>query len=351
MKRKDRGSTLVWAICIIMVLFVTIAAGYAVSYSYYNRSLINNSKRQAYISAKTIISDIVEQIMAKDTAYLALIPDGVTSKTKALTITDLPASMGVIQTASMKVTEMSVKGSEYTLLTIQVSANYDHQIRTIQADLKRDDIDSDWTFLKYYEKDTKENNINITNGTLLYDFNKALTDVALGDPINRDKKIKEYIKEHYPDAWSKMGDVVIGNGGKDWYEWTLSNDRMREFVFYGQFGSWKVFDSNAISTANTEVINFLNKNDGKLTIQVYYPSDLATPIIYAHTSTYISGGGWSGVRMIYDPYGQHWYYLKIDIGITNFSNYAAAGFSNSSEYYKDYIKNTLLDPNVAILVI
>lgn len=61
MRRNQKGSALLWAITVIMVLMITVAAALGISYSYYNRSVNNNSKRQAYLTAKGVIQNIVEK--------------------------------------------------------------------------------------------------------------------------------------------------------------------------------------------------------------------------------------------------------------------------------------------------
>ena len=60
MKRNQKGSALLWAITVIMVLMITVAAALGISYSYYNRSVQNNNRRQAYLTAKGVIQNIVE---------------------------------------------------------------------------------------------------------------------------------------------------------------------------------------------------------------------------------------------------------------------------------------------------
>ena len=42
---------------------------------YYNRSVNNNSKRQAYLTAKGIIQNIVEKIELDNSDYIAMIPE------------------------------------------------------------------------------------------------------------------------------------------------------------------------------------------------------------------------------------------------------------------------------------
>ena len=74
MIRDSKGSTLLWAITIIMVLMITIAGGLTISYSYFQRSIQNNNKRQAYLTAKSIIENIVEKIEEDDSEYVKLIP-------------------------------------------------------------------------------------------------------------------------------------------------------------------------------------------------------------------------------------------------------------------------------------
>ena len=62
MRRNQKGSALLWAITVIMILMITVAAALGISYSYYNRSVNNNSKRQAYLTAKGVIQNFVEKL-------------------------------------------------------------------------------------------------------------------------------------------------------------------------------------------------------------------------------------------------------------------------------------------------
>lgn len=50
MKDNKKGSALLWAIVVVMVLEIVIAASMTIAYSYYNRSVEKNIERQAYLS-------------------------------------------------------------------------------------------------------------------------------------------------------------------------------------------------------------------------------------------------------------------------------------------------------------
>ena len=72
MKKNEKGSSLIFAVVVIMVLSIVIAAALAISYTYYNRSIANNSQRQAYLTAKSVLTNVVDNINTTD--YSALIP-------------------------------------------------------------------------------------------------------------------------------------------------------------------------------------------------------------------------------------------------------------------------------------
>ena len=57
MRRNQKGSALLWAITVIMILMITVAAALGISYSYYNRSVNNNSKAPGLSDRKGCYSE------------------------------------------------------------------------------------------------------------------------------------------------------------------------------------------------------------------------------------------------------------------------------------------------------
>ena len=52
MRKNEKGSSLIFALVVISILITVVAACMAIAFSYYNRTIVANSDRQAYLTAK-----------------------------------------------------------------------------------------------------------------------------------------------------------------------------------------------------------------------------------------------------------------------------------------------------------
>lgn len=67
MLHKDqRGSAVVWAMIVIMLLMILVAAALSLSMGYYSRSLLNNDARQAYFSARSVALSLAAEICSSE---------------------------------------------------------------------------------------------------------------------------------------------------------------------------------------------------------------------------------------------------------------------------------------------
>lgn len=62
LKGNKAGSTLVWAIVILLVVSIVVTAVLTISLSYTTRSTDNNAKRQAYFTARSVVDAIAEEL-------------------------------------------------------------------------------------------------------------------------------------------------------------------------------------------------------------------------------------------------------------------------------------------------
>ena len=93
MQKNTKGSALIWAIAVIMMLMVVFIGVLSLSHTYYSRSYSLNSRRQAELSAQSVLTDMVSRIESRNIKYTQFIPahDG---ERETLQI-ELPAEMGV----------------------------------------------------------------------------------------------------------------------------------------------------------------------------------------------------------------------------------------------------------------
>lgn len=306
MKKNEKGSSLIYAVIVIMILTVTIAAAMAIAYSYYNRSIVNNSRRQAQLSAKTVITNIVDNIMGQTADYTVLIPDGLNVTENKLTITDFPTSMGSIDQAKMFVKTQTIEGEKIQTLTVSVTATYNQQTKAINADLEKKVTETKWQFLKYYEGEVTIN-INVTNAEKMYVTIDTIRSI-LGNTNDTMQIRKEKIAEVFKSDQAILDKVRAAIPGfkADWTN--VRNDTIRQYLFYGVYDKqWPKFDNSATNS------NF--KGTGTYYIQFYFPSTAFENIgsnkpykdvlIYASPNN-VDTGSWSNINLVY--YEGKWYY-------------------------------------------
>ena len=127
MKRNQKGSTLVWAITIIMVMMVLITAMLTISHQYYARSQQNFKIRQAQVTAQSAGDSLSELIHSNRSGMmLTLVPekfDGSEDAVVQIKNIKLGDKMGTAQATITRTKE--------DRLTIQIKAEY----AEIKADL------------------------------------------------------------------------------------------------------------------------------------------------------------------------------------------------------------------------
>lgn len=151
MRNNKNGSALIWAIAVIMVLTTIVGAGLTIASSYYNRSLVTNSKRQAYLTAKSITTNIAEKIINYNPLYKLLIPEKVGEST-LLNIEDLPSDMGEVVNAY--IVKSSVADNGDTRIVISVAVSYAGEQDVVNAELKQLKGEKGWMLMRYFKGDS-----------------------------------------------------------------------------------------------------------------------------------------------------------------------------------------------------
>lgn len=68
--KNERGSTIVTAVVVGMILTILVVACFAIASSYHMRSLKNHQERQAYLTARAIVDTISTQIQAGNAEFI-----------------------------------------------------------------------------------------------------------------------------------------------------------------------------------------------------------------------------------------------------------------------------------------
>lgn len=149
MRKNTKGSALIWAIAVIMMLMVVFIGVLSLSHTYYSRSYILNSKRQAELSTQSVLTDMVSRIESRNIKYTQFIPEHA-GETETLQI-ELPAEMGSVEHASILRTE-DEEGRQK--ITLEVQCTYSAQTACFKADMIGTEVNTStelkWQLQKYY---------------------------------------------------------------------------------------------------------------------------------------------------------------------------------------------------------
>lgn len=171
MRKNEKGSSLIFALAVISIITMVIAACMAISYSYYNRSIVANSERQAYLTAKSVATYVVNDILSGSEDFVPTEDNKVIS----LNVSDLPSDMGSISTTSSNVvwssekidveTGETIEKKDVDKITVSVTAVYGNKSKTVNADLMQyKGENKNWQLREYYESKPEaksENNISM----------------------------------------------------------------------------------------------------------------------------------------------------------------------------------------------
>ena len=158
MKNK-KGSTIVWAITLIMILVVIVGAALSFAYISYNKAIQYKSKTQAELTAQSVAQALVDQInKASATSTDNFEEEDQIAVTKTLnlipSIGDNPTIISEneisIENSKMgKVNSITITRNQNNKLTITVKTTYSNQESAINAIMKKDKETQQWSIYNY----------------------------------------------------------------------------------------------------------------------------------------------------------------------------------------------------------
>ena len=334
MKDNKKGSALLWAIVVVMVLEIVIAASMTIAYSYYNRSVEKNIERQAYLSAKSVVTNVTENILNKNSDYIKLIPDGTNSVTT--TINDVvngkhtfPEALGKLKSLTLSVSTKTVDDVEYVFLTISGTVTYASKTCTISADLKRlvTESNKNWTLIKYYEG-SKEVQLpyNIQTGKDTYDsIDTIFTYFKNGD--------KAAMQEEY-----KKHGISVTDG------LTFNNDKLRIYIY-------QVLMNGSSPKLNMDEFNLPKSLAGsQLYAHVMFGVVDGEPVCFIYATATESGAvsDWKPI-LVFDPITQHWYFRVNQWGNNDYLSMSQlnSGTPENRRIIYDNLISSFVEENIA----
>lgn len=341
MKRNQKGSALLWALAVIGVLAILIAASLTISYSYYNRALTTNSKRQSYLTAKGVVEDIAENIADGNKEYLALFMDPskdeytplVKEEQKIpLTVTfPSTSTIGEIQESYIRINKIDKSMKGY--ITIGVIANYSGQEYELKADLKLGNIEGvgdKWQIIRYYQNgEADEIFNNITTGYKVGNQMKEYYDYFItkkaefGDKFDLAwKELLKYLKADKSweyvepsikaelESINRFDDLLM----RKYFASRNENHEFTKFSTEEVKGKDKIIVPKAVTTADgkqeikNEEISLVAKNFYKkdFYIQPKYSNKYNFSFVYANASKTPSNAG--DINLVFN--NGSWYYIE-----------------------------------------
>lgn len=132
MRRKERGSAIIWAMAVIMLLVVLVTAALSIALAYFSASLHENQQKQAYLTARSAVNILTEQVN-DEVNKKDLIPTkyGETGKIKIPSV-KMSDQMGTCS-AELTRTKETVNGKEEDRLIITAHAKVYEQTYSMNA--------------------------------------------------------------------------------------------------------------------------------------------------------------------------------------------------------------------------
>lgn len=205
--------------------------------------------RQAYLTAKSVITNIVDNVVNGEDEYLKLIPSTEGSKNYEVSDDFIKLKMGTIDVLNIKKIEES---EDMDKVTITVSATYGDRNKTIKADLQSLKGKNNWKLLKYYENKNIEEkeNINVKNAKDLLGVAENLTKKYYENSKNKDKwlisiKFIDDQKTELSDVYKKC--ELYDKGFFDSAAMYFNDVPLRKLIYYGYYDKkFPVFNKSEV---------------------------------------------------------------------------------------------------------
>ena len=156
MKNK-KGSTIVWAITLIMVLVVIVGASLSFAYISYNKAIQDKSKTQAELTAQSVAQALVNQMSQSTSSETFEGQDQIIAENTRKLIPENDGDIKRIESSDIKISNkklgivnyVTITRNQNNQLTIVVKATYANQTSTVKAIMKKETDGTQWNIYRY----------------------------------------------------------------------------------------------------------------------------------------------------------------------------------------------------------
>ncbi|WP_050635581.1 hypothetical protein [Candidatus Stoquefichus sp. SB1] len=140
--KSEKGSSIVMAVVVGMVLTILLGACFAIASSYHNRSIMNHQERQAYLTAKSIVDTISVQITAGNDNFIPK------ESEPTIEFNDIQLTG---DTCEEKKATITLNNTDNVIVIVASATNY-KQTQEIQLTMTKDSTTGQWQNLQYSHK-------------------------------------------------------------------------------------------------------------------------------------------------------------------------------------------------------
>ena len=156
MKNK-KGSTIVWAITLIMVLVVIVGASLSFAYISYNKAIQDKSKTPAELTAQSVAQALVNQMSQSTSSETFEGQDQIIAENTRKLIPENDGDIKRIESSDIKISNkklgivnyVTITRNQNNQLTIVVKATYANQTSTVKAIMKKETDGNQWNIYRY----------------------------------------------------------------------------------------------------------------------------------------------------------------------------------------------------------
>lgn len=142
--KNEKGSSIVTAMVVAMILTILLGACFAIASSYHTRSLKNHQERQAYLTAKSIVDTISDQIKSNEINPNPFIPN---ETNPTITFNDIQLDGDTCEAKSATITLQ-----ESNIIVIVGKATNLGRTQEVQLTMNKNSSTNQWQNLQYSQK-------------------------------------------------------------------------------------------------------------------------------------------------------------------------------------------------------
>ena len=149
MKNNKKGSTIVTAIVVTMIVFIILGVALTIASSYQQRAINEHARKQAYLTGISVCDVIAGEIQAHSDDFVPNVGDEMSLYSHVDENEDKKNKISLPQGIGGEV-EVTIHHKSEDILTVLVKSTYNKQVEKVQLTMQKQN--NQWV-KKYYSKE------------------------------------------------------------------------------------------------------------------------------------------------------------------------------------------------------